>query len=184
MPECGSLLREAVFDAWETMNCDRRQSYNRPQYEAQVDAHYERHLMAVGPLQSHRRLAMTRVMAHVAEAMPIAMPYAATGPLELVLYLAWELALPLSSDNAVMSLVARWSEKPCCHATFTAVDVARARADWQRDLGEQAKRQLACAALARRRWRTTRDGLSVAQIAQLGSTPLSPRQFLAGDSGV
>ena len=135
-------------------------------------------------LQAHQRLAMTRVMAHVAQALPVVLPYAATGPLELVLYLAWELALPLSSDNAVMSLVARWSEKPCCQATFTAVDVARARADWQRDLGEQAKRQLACAARARRRWRTMRDGPPAAKTARGGSLPLSLRQFLAGDSAV
>ena len=45
---------------------------------------------AVRLLQAHQRLAMTRVMAHVAQALPVVLPYAATGPLELVLYLAWE----------------------------------------------------------------------------------------------
>ena len=69
-------------------------------------------------------------------------------------------------------------------ATFTAVDVARARADRQKDLGEQAKRQLACAARARRRWRTIRDGPSAAKVARGGSPPLSLRQFLAGDAAV
>ena len=81
---------------------------------------------------------LTRVMAHVAQTMPVAMPYAETGPLELVLYLARELALPLSPASAAVALIDRWDEKPCRQATFTAVDVTRARADWQRVLEEQA----------------------------------------------
>ena len=114
------------------------------------------------------------------------LPYAATGPLELVVYLATELALPLYSFDAAVSLVARRSAKPCCQATFTEADVAQARVDRQKflNLGEQAKHQLACGTRARRRWRTMRDGPPTAKMARRGHPPLSLRQLLAGLIGL
>ena len=178
LPERGSLLREAVFRAWEALNRWPWQAYSRPEYEAEVDRQYERHLLAARLLRAHQRLAMTRAMEEVGKRAQFAMPYDETGPLQVVLALARELTLPMAPAHAAVVLIDRWGEKPCRQATFTAVDVTRVRAQWRRSLEEscaEAKRQVARFALERRHRRTTLDGLPVAKVARVGSTPLSPR---------
>ena len=74
LPEYGCLLREAVFDAWKTMNRDRRQTWERRHYEAHVDEHYGRYQdlsNAVRLIQAYQRLAMTCVMEHVVKELPV-----------------------------------------------------------------------------------------------------------------
>ena len=171
------LLREAVFDAWETVNSGRRQEWERRHFEYQVDEHYERHQELSDALrlaQAYQRLAMTRAVEHAVKVLPVVVPCAETGPPELVLYLGNEPASPLCNSYslaAAESLVARCAADPCRQATFTEVDVAQARVDRQKFLEEQAKRQLACAARANRRWRAVRDGPPPAKLARRGHPP-------------